>query len=123
MGRCDTEVFEKGEPLLLADTGEVGDNKLFEVWVQRVARSSGQRVDWHYSGGIAQVLVLGDLEQAGAAARSLESDLPEGQRIMRWFVSGEAGAYRRGVTAAPEGAIAGFTDLNGEQQFLVKAED
>jgi hypothetical protein len=115
MDRCDAEVFQKGQPLLMATTGEVGGNKLFESWVQKVAKASGQRVDWHYSGGIAQVLVLGDWQKARDAAVDLESELPEDQQIMRWFDSGDSGLYRNGVTDVPDDTLAVFTDPSGEQ--------
>lgn len=103
---CDREVFEKGVPLVVID----GWAKDVEPWVQKVAARSGQRVDWHYSGGRAQVLVLGDHEKALAAARALEPELmfvpvsPDHPRfkeyvgrhpsIICWFAEGETGLYR-----------------------------
>jgi hypothetical protein len=104
--RCDGEVFENGVPLLLADTGPVGGSALFEKWVQDLANESGQRVDWHYSGGVAQVLVLGDYVKALAEAMVAEAGLPAGIRIMRWCGPAERGLYRAGVTPAPDDAIA-----------------
>lgn len=116
--RCDSDVFKNGTPLLAADTGPVGGAKIFEVWVQEVARKSGQRVDWHYSGGIAQVLVLGDLAAARTAAESIP--LPEQMAILQWFGDDSAGLYRAGVTDAPENAVATFLDpVSCEQVYMV----
>lgn len=113
--KCDSEVFERGQPLLLADTSDcraVG----FEPWAQAVAAESGQRVDWHYSGGIAQVLVLGDY----AAARAAAQRLPCPARIMRWCEPGSSGLYRAGVTETPPSCIGGYLDpVTGEQAWLV----
>ncbi len=69
--RCDQEVFDKGVSLLAID----GWAKDVEPWVQKVAAKSGQRVDWHYSGGIAHVLVLGDVDKAMQAVDELEKEL------------------------------------------------
>jgi hypothetical protein len=125
--RCDSEVFEKGEPILLID----GWAKDVEPWVQKVAALSGQRVDWHYSGGIAQVLFLGDRLRVMGAVEALErelvwndSDEPRfkgserrNPRIMRRFGEAAPGIYRAGVTEAPEGAVACVT-TSGENEWI-----
>jgi hypothetical protein len=118
--KCDAEVFAKGEPLLAMD----GWAEDVEPWVQKVAKRSGQRVDWHYSGGVAQVLVLGDRAKAMRAVDELESDLAlvntrdERQpHIMRRYTSSSAGLYRAGVTPAPEGAIGAVT-TSGETVWI-----
>lgn len=119
MDRCDDEVFKRGVPLLLADTFRCGAAG-FELWVQRVAQESGQRVDWHYSGGVAHVLVLGDHALAKAAAGRL---LPCPARIMQWCEPGE-GIYRHGVDAAPPGAVAFYLDpVSGKTAFIVEPVD
>lgn len=56
--RCDQEVYEKGETVFLTNTIRTPD---MEAWVQAVARESGQRVDWRYGCGRAEMLALGDL--------------------------------------------------------------
>lgn len=115
---CDHEVFQKGQPLLAVTTGPVGGAKKFEVWVQELAKKSGQRVDWHYSGGIAQVLYLGDRIAVMTSAKELE--LPDGCYIMRWFEDEAEGLYRAGVTEEPVNALGAFIDpISGEQAFLV----
>lgn len=99
---CDAEVFRHGAPLLAADTwtnalvpdGPEPRATGFEEWVRRIRSASGQRVDWHYSGGRAQVLFLGDRE---AIVRAIEAD-PSPAQILCWFGPGEAGLYRKGVS-------------------------
>ena len=39
--------------------------------MQSVAKESGQQVDWHYSGGIANVLYIGDHAKVLAAVKKL----------------------------------------------------
>lgn len=76
--RCDFEVYKHGTALLLLD----GWQRDVEPWVQRVAKESGERVDWHYVGGRAVVLVLGDERahaRAMAAASTLLPELPVGE--------------------------------------------
>lgn len=46
-----------------------------EQWIQAVAKESGQRVDWHYSGGRVNVLYLGDHAKVVAAITKLTPDL------------------------------------------------
>jgi hypothetical protein len=114
---CDREVFEKGQPLLAAYTGPVGGAEIFEFWIRNLAKLSGQRIDWHYSGGIAQVLFIGDRSAIVSAIEQLE--IPSGCGIMRWFDDNSHGLYRDGVTEAPTNAIAGFMDpISGEQVFI-----
>lgn len=117
--RCDAKVFQNGKPLMAVDTGPVGGAAIFEQWVQDLAAVSGQRVDWHYSGGVAQVLVLGDFAAALAAAQ--QTPLPDNMTVLRFFSEGASGLWRNGVTPAPGNAIAGFMDpLSGEQAFILE---
>ncbi len=119
MTPCDQDVFKNGQSLLAID----GWAKDIEPWVQRVAAHSGQAVDWHYSGGVAHVLVLGDFAKAMASVDALASELvwvdsaePRFQGSerrnprMRRFEAGAEGLYRAGVTDAPKGAIGAFFD-------------
>ena len=70
-GVCDAEVAESGTLLLTL----YGWAKDIEPWVQKVAARSGQKVDWHYQGGVAHILVLGDPAAAIAAVDELEGEL------------------------------------------------
>lgn len=97
---CDREVFTKGEPIAALDARRWAA----ETWVQAVAKVSEQRVDWHYSGGIAQVLFLGDRAKVDAAIDMLAPTL-NGTILERYGV-GSAGLYRGGVTQLPANVIA-----------------
>ncbi len=117
--RCDGDVFKNGVSLLAID----GWAKDVEPWVQQVATRSGQRVDWHYSGGVAHVLVLGDHAAAMAAVDELEpllvaipvpsddrrakeyDSFPRPPRIMQRYATKDRGLYRAG-DPVPEGTIA-----------------
>jgi hypothetical protein len=113
--RCDEDVFAKGVSLCALDAR----SGPAEAWVQEVARVSGQRVDWHYSGGVAHVLVLGDHAKAMAAVDGMSPR--DGVRMMCRYADDQAGLYRAGVTDAPEGAIAVVT-TSGENEWLGTTE-
>ena len=42
-----------------------------EGWVKKVAERSGQRVDWHFAGGRARILALGDIAKVKQAIQEL----------------------------------------------------
>ncbi len=72
---CDPRIFKDGVQVF--ETSTIGSNAL-EGWVKQVAALSGQSVDWHWRGGRAVLLVLGDIEQVqGAIARLM----PEHDRL------------------------------------------
>ena len=59
--RCNSEIFENGTCIgIVAGASAL----VIEAWVQLVAARSGQRIDWHYVGGRARVLALGDVQRA-----------------------------------------------------------
>lgn len=53
---CARDIYENGRCICAFHAGAVAT----EAWVKRVAAESGQRVDWHYVGGHARVLFVGD---------------------------------------------------------------
>jgi hypothetical protein len=122
--RCNQDIFNNGLPLMLVDTGNTGGAAIFERWIQGVAFDSGQLVDWHYSGGIAQVLALGDWSKAQRTARQhAVHHLPDDMTVMRWCRGEADGIFRAGVSEAPEGAIAAYMDpITGEQVFMVSPD-
>lgn len=65
---CDREIFQSGEQVFITHT--IPSNAM-ERWGKRVARLSGQRVDWHFAGGRAVVLAVGDLARVQAAVNLL----------------------------------------------------
>ncbi len=82
--RCNQEVFTKGHAAACLDACTF----VAERFVQAVAKESGQRVDWHYSGGIANVLYLGDHAKVMDAIAKLASMLSEQNPRLR----GECGS-------------------------------
>ena len=103
--RCNVEIFQKGKPVASID-GKPAD---VELWVQKVAQLSGQRVDWHYSGGRAHILCLGDHSAVRSAVEELESKL--NGRILDLFDEGEPGLYRADVSWKPPGAMTAFDGM------------
>lgn len=112
---CDADVFRDGRSLFAMDTWRCGA-RTFEAWVKELERLSGQKVDWHYSGGIANVLVLGDRQRVWEVAASG----PCPARLMRIFDATDPGLYRRGVTPAPPGFVAGFYDGGTGTVFITE---
>ncbi len=72
---CDPKIFADGEQVFVTDT--IPSNAM-EGWVKQVAELSGQPVDWHFVGGRAEVLALGDITRVKAAILDL---LPEHDRL------------------------------------------
>ena len=96
--RCDEKVFKNGQSILLADTYECRAEG-FEQWVKTIAQISGQLVDWHYSGGIANMLYLGDRKKVCEAIDSI----PCPAQIIQYVQDGESGPYRAAAKEAIEG--------------------
>lgn len=65
MTKCDQEVYEHGKTIAVVVDAH---SEVVEAWCQRVAKDSGQKVDWHYMAGRAVVRALGDLEAVDNAA-------------------------------------------------------
>jgi hypothetical protein len=91
---CAKDIFDKGVGLCILDARSAAA----EAWVQKVAKLSGQRVDWHYSGGRANVLVLGDHAAALAGDREIAPQL-DGS-VLR-FSEDKAALYRAGDPLVP----------------------
>jgi hypothetical protein len=118
---CNQEIFENGQTVVCL----AAKSNAAESWVKAVAKKADARVDWHYSGGIAQVLHLGDDEsrtRVEAAIDELEPTL-QGTIIQR-YKSDESGLCRKGVTQVPLGVVASFRDPHtGKTAYIVKLED
>lgn len=64
---CRPDVFQRGSIVaMLAGPRAV----TIEAWVQEIARSTEQLVDWHFVGGRAIVRALGDLPRVRAAIKA-----------------------------------------------------
>lgn len=102
---CDSKIFKKGKSIAALDAG----SNAAEKWVQEVAKKANAKIDWHYSGGVVNVLYLGNNKvraRIEEAINNLESSL-DGQ-ILKIFEPDASGLYRKGVTEVPKGAMAAF---------------
>lgn len=115
---CNGDIFEKGQSVVAID----GSSNAVERWVQAVAKKARARVDWHYSGGIANVLHLGnDKSRARVEAAITELEPTLKGRIIRRYQTDESGLYKKGVTQTPPGVIAGFMNpLSGKAAYIGK---
>jgi len=95
---CDKDIFKNGLGVCALDARP----EAAEEWVQAVAKKSGQKVDWHYSGGRANVLYLGDYDKVREAVEELENKL--NGRILSIFPRESRGLYRMG-DLVPKGTI------------------
>lgn len=120
--KCDSEIFEKGHSVCTLDACM----HVAEAWVKEVEKESGQRVDWHYSGGIANVLYVGDHAKVLEAVTRLEPELARTRprkpgecgscggsvhrpaTILRLFPAEAHGPYRAG-DSLPDDVIAVVT--------------
>lgn len=68
---CDDLIYSQGTTVFVGDT--IGSCAI-ERWVKKIAKTSGQCVDWHWAGGRANVLAIGDIEKVRAA---IEQHKPE----------------------------------------------
>lgn len=68
---CNPDVFKSGD--YVGWLHGPGSNAI-ERWVKALAEKTGQRIDWHFVGGRARVLALGDVN---AAREAFEAAIPE----------------------------------------------
>lgn len=112
--KCDDEVFSQGVPVLLID----GRSAAVERWVAAVAAQATARLDWHYSGGVAQVLHLGDdaaRARVEAAIDALADTLDGG--ILQRLEPGAPGLFRAGVSESPAGSTFVFYEGGSSSTF------
>jgi hypothetical protein len=124
MEPCNQNVFKNGHSIATLDACM----HRAETFVQAVAKESGQPVDWHYSGGIANVLYLGDFDKVKAAFDKLTPMLSDPMkreqnecgscsgnthregRVFRTYSAAAHGPYRAGDEVA-SGTIAVVTTI------------
>jgi hypothetical protein len=80
---CDAKIFAHGKAVCTFHAA----SECIEPWVKRVATESGQPVDWHYCGGYAVVLYLGDYASVRAAVERLKPDLIAATENHEWGLS------------------------------------
>ena len=61
---CQDDIYKNGTCLFV--THSISSDSI-EAWVKQVAKKSGQPVDWHFAGGRARILALGDLDKVKQA--------------------------------------------------------
>lgn len=62
--RCHPDIFKNGHMVFLTHTlGTDGMNE----WIKALRETSGQPIDWHFAGGRARVLALGDIDEVRKA--------------------------------------------------------
>jgi hypothetical protein len=110
---CNPKIFTEGKSILAID----GKSRNVETWVRKIAQQAKVLIDWHYSGGIAHVLLLGDIGDWERAQEHIEMLSPKLiGRIIRKYDFEDKGLYRQGVTPLPEGAQMVFSS-NGDTVF------
>lgn len=65
---CNPEIFQKGSGVCVL----TGSSNALERWVRAVAEKADAQMDWHFSGGRANVLHLGDDESRKRAMEAIE---------------------------------------------------
>ncbi len=83
---CNDKIHRKGTHLFT--THSIPAEKI-EKWVKQVAQMSGQKVDWHYFGGRAVILALGNARQISKVTQAIKDLLPEHDRLMAETVGPE----------------------------------
>lgn len=96
---CDSDIFKNGTGLCVLD----GASNAVERYVQEIARRANAKVDWHYSGGRANVLHLGD---SASRERALAAVNEMGDRDDVTILSIDGPALYRQGDPVPEGTIA-----------------
>jgi hypothetical protein len=103
---CDGEIFMAGIPVAIITES---NPKAIEEWVLKIRRCTHVRVDWHQSGGRAQVLMIGDAA-AHARVQSAMANIGGLSGTIHLVPYGASGLHRAGQPA-PTGAIAVDLDL------------
>lgn len=103
---CNDDIFKNGKGVCVV-SGACND---VEEWVQMIAKEANAQVDWHYSGGRANVLHLGDDESRQRVLAAIEKFAGElkGQILS---VGGPA-LYRKGVENNPTAERCVFVELS-----------
>lgn len=107
---CNRDIFEKGRGVCVID----GSSNAVERWVQSVAKKANAQVDWHYSGGRANVLHLGD----DASRQRVLNAIHELKGELKGTILDVGGPalYRKGVEDSeggePQGAV--VREVNGQ---------
>lgn len=69
----DRECLDKGTVIY---RGHGGDAHQIEAWVRKLAKESGQRLDWFFAIDTVVVKCLGDMNKASEAVGKLRPEYP-----------------------------------------------
>ncbi len=105
---CNPNIFKNGKGVCVVD----GSSNAVERWVKSVAKNAKAKVDWHYSGGRANVLHLGDNESRQRVLNAIDElkDELDGQILS---VDGPA-LYRNGVEDSDATGGAVIREVDGQ---------
>lgn len=103
---CARNIYANGTLVMMTHT--IGSQEM-EGWVKKVAELSGQPVDWHFAGGRACILALGDLSKVRAAIKELISEHDDLQR--------QAAAEYRTGPFQPSYTLYGEDEWNPAHEF------
>ncbi len=101
---CNPDIFKNGRGVCVLD----GSSNAVERWVKTVAKRADARVDWHYSGGSANVLHLGNDESRQRVLNAIE-ELKD--KLSGRILSVDGPALYRAGDKVPEGTISVDPDL------------
>lgn len=104
---CNPDIFTHGKGVCVVD----GSSNAVESWVKAVAAKADAQVDWHYSGGRANVLHLGDDESRQRVLNAI-SEL-EGELDGTILSVGGPALYRNGVED-PDATGAVVREVDGQ---------
>lgn len=88
---CDPVIFTTGIPLFCADTGSCGA-EYFDNYIRDIRNFSGCPIDWHYSGGRAQVLFMDEHHRDKLTGLVMHKG--GNFVILEWFPIGAQGLHR-----------------------------
>lgn len=105
---CNSDIFEKGTGVCVVE----GPSNAVENWVQKIAKAAEAQVDWHYSGGLANVLHLGDEKSRQRVLQTIK-DLEGELNGTICSVDGPT-LYRKGVENKNHGPTAVVREVDGQ---------
>jgi hypothetical protein len=82
---CDPEIYQNGIQVGVIGATETHNAEWIEKFVRELRKFTGQKVDWHYVGGRAQILALGDVDAVRERIRYFDSNfLVTSEKDNRW---------------------------------------
>ena len=94
---CQDDIFKNGHTVFVIH--HQLKSEYIEVWVKEVAKRSGEKVDWHYSGGHANILGMGDFEKI---RNTIKEMLPELNKLINAYNILKYGHFFQPVNYKPE---------------------